>query len=402
MLVFLLRWFFGWTDFEVHDNYPERFLNMAHKNSLHMWDMQNANGIFSAKAKSSDIKYIRQIAEKSMCEIHIVNHHGFLHTFKKYKNRFGLIVGFILWGIAIKYLMGFVWNINITVPPMINEFEIRQELRELGFYEGARLDSFNAERVKNDIFMKDDRISWITINIVGTEAEVNISQNSALNIDNREKIPASNIISTADGTVTRMEIKSGYSALKVGEGIHKGQLLVSGVKEYTDGSSALFDSNAYIYAKTFRTVTMSIPKSFETLQKQADTIIKNDIDIMGIVFPLTLHGNPQGNYIKQTNRYQLDILGHGIPVYIVSETWQKYKKQPVHLTDKQAETLLKNKLQLYELFMLYSADKATVLNKHLTFSQSKTDYILTAEYAIEEDVAQKNIIQIKDTSNSGT
>ena len=52
--------------------------------------------------------------------------------------------------------------------------------------------------------------------------------------------------------------------------------------------------------------------------------------------------------------------------------------------------------------MLYSADKATVLNKYLTFSQSKTDYILTAEYAIEEDVAQKNIIQIKDTSNSGT
>ena len=402
MLVFLLRWIWGWTDFEVHDSYPERFLNMAHKNGLHMWDMQNADGIFSAKAKSSDIKYIRQTAEKSMCDIHILNHHGFLHTFQKYKNRFGLIIGFILWGIAVKYLTGFVWNINITVPPMINEFEIRQELRELGFYEGARLDSFDTDRIKNDIFLKDDRISWITINIVGTEAEVNVSQNSALNLDNKKKIPASNIISTADGTVTRMEIKSGYSTLKVGDGIHKGQLLVSGAKEYTDGSSALFDSNAYIYAKTFRTVTISIPKSFETLQKQADIITKNDIDIMGIVFPLTLHGNPQGDYIKHTDRYQLDILGHGIPVYILSETWHKYQKQPVHLTDKQAETLLKNKLQLYELFMIYSANKATILNKHLTFSQNNTHYILTAEYAIEEDVAQKNIIQIKDMSNSGT
>ena len=98
----------------------------------------------------------------------------------------------------------------------------------------------------------------------------------------------------------------------------------------------------------------------------------------------------------------MDILNHGIPVYFTLETWQKYEKQPVHLTDKQAETLLKNKLELYELFMLYSANKATVLNKNLKFSQDKDNYILTAEYTLEEDVAQKSVIQIKDTSNSGT
>ena len=396
MIVFLLRWFWGWTDFEIHDKYPERFLNMAHKNGLNMWDMRNADGIFSAKTRTSNIKYIRQLAEKSMCDIHIIKNHGFLHTLNKYKTRFGLITGFILWGIAVKYCTGFVWNINITVPPMINEFEIRQELREIGFFEGARLDSLDTENIKNSLSIKDNRISWMTINIIGTDAEVNISPNLALNIDNKQKIPASNIFSNADGTVTRMEVKKGYSTVKIGDGIHKGQLLVSGVKEYTDGSSALFDSNADIYAKTFRTVTVSIPKSFETLRKQPDTFTKTDINIMGFALPLTLHGNPNGDYMKSSQVQQIDILNHGIPVYFTFETWQKYKKQPVHLTDKQAETLLKNKLQLYELFMVYSANKATVLNKTLTFSQNSTDYILTAEYTIEEDVAQKSIIQIKE------
>ena len=199
-----------------------------------------------------------------------------------------------------------------------------------------------------------------------------------------------------------MEVKKGYSTVKVGDGIHKGQLLVSGVKEYTDGSSALFDSEAQIYAKTFRTVTISIPKSSETLAKQDDTIIKKSINIMGLAIPLTLQGNPNGDYMKSSQIQQMDILNHGIPVYFTSETWQKYEKQPVHLNDKQAETLLKNKLELYELFMLYSANKATVLNKNLKFSQDKDNYILTAEYTLEEDVAQKSVIQIKDTSNSGT
>ena len=402
MIVFLLRWLLGWTDFEIHDKYPERFLNMAHKNGLRMWDMRNSDGIFSAKTRTSNIKYIRQLAEKSMCDIHIIKNHGFLHIFSKYKYRFGLLFGFILFGIAVKYFTGFLWNINIAVPPMINEFEIRNELREVGFYEGARLDSLDIEMIKNAVSIKDNRISWITINIMGTDAEVNISPNLALNIDDKQKIPASNIFSNADGTVTRMEVKKGYSTVKVGDGIHKGQLLVSCVKEYTDGSSALFDSEAQIYAKTFRTVTISIPKSSETLAKQDDTIIKKSINIMGLAIPLTLQGNPNGDYMKSSQIQQIDILNHGIPVYFTSETWQKYEKQPVHLNDKQAETLLKNKLELYELFMLYSANKATVLNKNLKFSQDKDNYILTAEYTLEEDVAQKSVIQIKDTSNSGT
>ena len=402
MIVFLLRWLLGWTDFEIHDKYPERFLNMAHKNGLRMWDMRNSDGIFSAKTRTSNIKYTRQLAEKSMCDIHIIKNHGFLHIFSKYKYRFGLLFGFILFGIAVKYFTGFLWNINIAVPPMINEFEIRNELREVGFYEGARLDSLDIEMIKNAVSIKDNRISWITINIMGTDAEVNISPNLALNIDDKQKIPASNIFSNADGTVTRMEVKKGYSTVKVGDGIHKGQLLVSGVKEYTDGSSALFDSEAQIYAKTFRTVTISIPKSSETLAKQDDTIIKKSINIMGLAIPLTLQGNPNGDYMKSSQIQQIDILNHGIPVYFTSETWQKYEKQPVHLNDKQAETLLKNKLELYELFMLYSANKATVLNKNLKFSQDKDNYILTAEYTLEEDVAQKSVIQIKDTSNSGT
>ena len=155
----------------------------------------------------------------------------------------------------------------------------------------------------------------------------------SLTPDTAKKTKASNIISTADGTITRMEVKKGYSTLKIGEGIHKGQLLVSGVKTYTDGSTKLFDSEAKIYAKTLRTVTLQIPKSYQALQAQNEYINKIDADIMNIKLPLTLNGNPQGDYIKFTQKQQLDILSKGVPIYFLSETWLKYKKQPVHLNE---------------------------------------------------------------------
>ena len=351
MTVKLLRWLFGWTDFEITDKFPERFLNL-------------------------------------------------IYLMQKYKARSGLLIGLIIWGLAIKFLTGFIWNIKIELPPLINEYEIRQEFREHGFREGAKINSFDPEIVEAEVSLNDNRISWITINIIGTDAEVKISP--SLTPDTAKKTKASNIISTADGTITRMEVKKGYSTLKIGEGIHKGQLLVSGVKTYTDGSTKLFDSEAKIYAKTLRTVTLKIPKSYQALQPQNEYINKLDVDIMNIKLPLTLNGNPQGDYIKFTQKQQLDILSKGVPIYFLSETWLKYKKQPVHLNESQAEKILKNKLKFYELFMLYSADSATVLNKKFSLSNDKNNYTLTAEYTLEENVAQKNIIQIKDTSNSGT
>lgn len=402
MTVKLLRWIIGWTDFEINAKYPEKFLNTAVKSGINIWNPKKENNILCASARSSDMKYIMQTADKTMCDIHIIKNHGLIYILKKYKHRCGILIGLLIWGLAIKFLTGFIWNIKIELPPMINEYEIRQESREHGFFEGAKTDSFDPEIVEAQVSLKDSRISWITINIIGTDAEVKISPNLALDVENKTKVTASNIISSADGTITRMEVKKGYSTVKVGEGIHKGQLLVSGVKEYTDGSTKLFDSEAKIYAKTLRTVTLKIPESYQILQPQNEYTNKLDIDIMGLTLPLTFNGNPNGDYIKFSEKQQLDILSKGVPIYFLSETWQKYKKTPVHLNDKQAEKILQNKLKFYELFMLYSADSATVLNKKLSLSQDKNYYILTAEYTIEENIAQKNIIQIKDTSNSGT
>lgn len=402
MIVKLLRWILGWTDFEIIDKYPERFLNIAVRSGINIWNLKKENDIFCASAKTSDMKYILQTADKTMCDIHISKTHGLIYILKKYRHRCGLLIGLILWGLVIQYFTGFVWNIKMELPPLINEYEIRQEFREHGFFEGARLGSFDPEIVEADVSLKDSRISWITINIIGTDAEVKISPNLALGLENKQKITASNIISGADGTITRMEVKKGYSSVKVGEGIHKGQLLVSGIKEYTDGSSKFFDSEAKIYAETLRTVTLTIPKTYQILQPQDQCINKLDINIMGMTLPLTLNGNPDGDYIKFSQKQQLDIISNAVPIYFLSEKWQKYTKIPVHLNDKQAEQLLENKLKFYEIFMLYSADSASILNKKCTLSQDKNNYILTAEYTLEENIAQKSIIQIKDTSNSGT
>ena len=75
--------------------------------------------------------------------------------------------------------------------------------------------------------------------------------------DNKKKV--SNLKATADGTVTRLEVQSGSPAVRIGDGVKKGQLLVSGVLEYTDGSNAFTDSLGKVFARTAKKITLEMP-----------------------------------------------------------------------------------------------------------------------------------------------
>lgn len=358
-----------------------------------MWNFRSGKNLFGANVRKSDLKYLYHTADITICELHIIQYHGLPFLLKKHRKRYGLLIGAVIWGAAVWYLTGFVWNIRVEVPPYINEYELRQEMKEYGMYEGARLKSFDTEYVKNKLFVNDGRISWITINIMGTEAEIKVSPKT--NELPQDKPSASNIKSNANGTVTRIEVRNGTAQIKTGDGIRKGQMLVSGVMEYTDGSFKLVDSEAQIYAKIRRNITLKIPKKYDVWQEKNESVDKLSINIMGLELPLTLNGIPKGNYIMQSEKQQLDLLQNKVPVYFLKEHFMQYTKKKITLNDAQAEKLLKNKLKIYELFMLYSAEKATVLDRQYLFSSDKDNYILSVVYETEEDVAQKSPIQVK-------
>ena len=389
MLLKLLRWLLGWTEFEVRDAFPERFLNTAYKSGIHMWDFKSGEALFGGCVRIRDTPYLERTAEKTACELHILRQHGLPYLLKKYRSRYGLLIGAVVWGAALWYGTGFIWNVQVTVTPDINEYELRQELKEHGLYEGARFDSIDADKIENALCLEDSRISWITINLMGTEAEVRVNSRIAAPEKNAA---AGNILSRADGTVTRMEVKNGTAKVKVGDGVRSGQMLVSGVIEYTDGSSKLVEGDAQIYAKTFREVSIKVPVKQTLFTKQVPSLCKRTVNLMGAELPLTLNGTPKGDYSVQGQRQQLELLGRTVPIYIFSEIWQPYTITSKVMDDTALKQLLQHKLELYEFFMLQSADRAKILSKKWDYKREGDDAILTVSYEIEENIAQKSPI----------
>ena len=311
----ILRWLFGYVDFELHGKFPERFINLAAKRGINLWNLSGRKEFFSASTKTALYGELEKIAEKNGNEIHIEKYHGLSHFMKKYKNRSGLIIGAVLFAVLCTLMSKFVWNIKIDAPPSINEYEIRQQLNDLGLHEGLWGKSIDTERIEREMSVKNQKVSWIAVNVLGSDVEVTISEKIESDKQKQTKNDATNIKSSADGVITRMEVKKGRSAVKIGDGVRKNQLLVSGVLEYTDGTISYVDSDAKIYAQTSKSIEINIPKEINLIDITDETVLKSDISIFGLECPVQLGYVPKGNYIQRINKQQSSIFDKTLPIY---------------------------------------------------------------------------------------
>lgn len=396
MIVRVLRWLFGYIRFTVEGTFPERFLNVAARRGISLWGLTHTDGHLSAVTRQYHYPELTAIAEKTDTVLQEIQYGGLPYWLKRYRHRAGLLIGLILCGFGCHYLSGIVWSIDIRTPSLINEYEVRQMLREHGLSEGTPAKQVDVSGIINSISVNDRRVSWMTVNIMDTHAEVNISPNLSSVVQRQEPVPLSNMKSIADGTVTKVEVYHGAANVKVGDGIRKNQLLVSGLVEYTNGQVILTDCEAHIFAKTHRSVDIRLPKQYTQLQPQ-ETVTKRDMTAFGLCLPLTVQGSPSGDYARQTKREQLTLLGHPLPIYITEENWQHYENVPVELTLPQAQKLLQQKLSLYEFFMLSDTQQGTVTNRSYTVKEEKDSFVLHADYEVEEDVCQKSIIPLEET-----
>ncbi len=393
IIVKLLRWLFGYIRFKVEGAFPERFLNAAARRGINLWQLTGHDNTLYACARRNDYPYLLEITRKTDTALTDIQSYGLPHLLKTYRHRAGLLIGLILFGLGCHYLSGIVWYIDVRTPSLINEYEVRQMLEEHGLKEGTPAKKVDVSGIINSISISDKRVSWMTVNIMDTNAEVNISPNLASVVDRSTPAPLSNMKSIADGTVTKVEVSKGSAYVKVGDGISKNQLLVSGLMEYNNGEIVLTDCEARVFAKTNRSITIRIPKKYTLCQPQ-ETVTKRDMKAFGLGFPLSLTVQPSQDCTIQTKKEQLTLLGHPIPVYVTAENWTQYTAAPVELTLTQAQELLQQKLSLYEFFMLSSTNHGTVCQRKISVKEEQESFSLTADYEIEEDVCTKTVVPL--------
>ena len=390
MLLNLIRFLRGYVTFKIIGRFPERFINLALKNGIGIFDAVPQEGFLTASMIISDYRNIRNIAKRCSVRLKIIKRHGLPFITYKYRYRWGLAVGFALFLIASLVLQNFVWSVEVNGIKTLSETEIISSLENAGFKEGKFKGALDLHKIEREILLQYDEIGWMSINLIGTHAQIEIKE-KALVPQKEYSSDYSNIVASSDGVILSTNISRGTSEVKIGSAVSQGQLLVSGMYENALGELHFTDAHAKVIASTNYDFTASVDEAV-LYNKPASNTERAEAHILWFKFPISFSPEkpPFASYNETRQVYLYD---NPIPFRINTQKLYSFEPYKITLTKKEATGRLNAELALYKLFNL--KDAISIVEESEIIKINNT-YNLKAKINCTEDIAVKENLVVNE------
>jgi similar to stage IV sporulation protein len=211
----------------VQGEFIEKLLNMAGSRGIILWDIIPVGPErLELKVRIHGFKMLRHIARKQKCKMKIMSKRGLPFFVARFEKRKMLVVGAIGFSTALYVLSSFVWFIEIEGMERVKPEQILTVAEREGLYVGAVKREFNPDQVERAIG-RLPQVAWVGITVKGTRVTIEIAEKVLPDVVADETIPA-HLVAANDGLVHEMLVLAGVPAVKVGDTVQKGQILISG------------------------------------------------------------------------------------------------------------------------------------------------------------------------------
>ena len=255
------RFIVGYKILKIKAEDSAAFVNMCGDYGLRYISLDFAEESSEIKATLFWSGKILRTAKALGIEIECVRECGLPALIKRYRHRYGIAIGALVGLVFAVYTSGLVWDIRVEGNSRLSESEVIGILKTCGFNEGIGHRGLNTGVIENRVLIYSDDISWITINIIGTVAEVEIRETAV--VDESEFMAAANLVAERAGVVEYFEQTRGNVAVVTGEAVSEGQLLVGGVYGSEEEGFRYTVAKGKVYASTERDISVEIPLKYE-------------------------------------------------------------------------------------------------------------------------------------------
>ena len=256
----LLIFCIGYLKIEVEGFFIERFINICRQKNILLHNNKRSNSAcLIANISIKNFKKLKSIAKKTKCRIKIIEKRGLPFVIKKYKKRKIFVVLLFLILLTLVAMSNYIWNIEIKCEEEIETGTLLEILKDNGLEVGKLKKQIDTVKLIQAIRYAREDIAWCGIDFKGTNAILEIVKATPKpEIVNSEEY--CNIISDKEGIITKINVQNGTAAVKVGDMVKKGTVLVNGYLEGKYTGIRYVHSNADIEAKVWYSKKRKIPK----------------------------------------------------------------------------------------------------------------------------------------------
>ncbi|WP_027399336.1 sporulation protein YqfD [Anaerovorax odorimutans] len=282
----------------------QRLINNCAKEKIILRDIKIKNDIeMTFKIMAFDYKKFLRLA-RNKYQITVISENGYKPLIKKIFNKKSTIIGLILFAFIMYYQSSFISEIRINGYEKFTEAQVRNCLREAGFYEGCSK-NISIDEVKLYLYNNLEDLSWVGISYVGNLAEVTIVEGTKP-VKKVDPNKPTHIVADKDGYIDKIIAREGFATVSEGAFVKKGDIVISGIVPITNNNYSTTSSAAlerYVHASG--EVTAKVPYRFTYYQERYDLIKEPTGKTMyGINLKI---GNFNLNTGKLCNRWETSV-----------------------------------------------------------------------------------------------
>ncbi|NLW74188.1 MAG: sporulation protein YqfD [Clostridiales bacterium] len=363
----------------------EKILNLCLECGFVYKDMRLGPGGFTLECSMYTGELLRQACSRRGICIRVIEKYGLPDIIYRYKKRVGVFIGLIIAASLVFWSERFVWDIRITGCENIEKKSVISQLCEQGFGIGSYIPGLDVDVIENRLLINSDDIAWISINLKGSVAYVEIRE-KIKKPGEKSNTPA-NLIAARDGQIESIEAASGRPVVRVGDHVRKGDLLVSGIYDSGVWGYRYTRAEGVVYARTVREIRVEIPLTHEVKRYTGEEHVETALIFFSKEIKLYRNtGFLSGKYDKICSVEDICLFdGTRLPLSLARTVYRWYITETATRSAEEAAGLAYDELdrQIAEL----TRAGTQLLRKNISWSLTEDSYCLDCSLTVIENIA---------------
>jgi len=217
----------GYVTIEVSGEPPEKFINMAVNRGVYLWEITKAGGnIIRVKVYLRQVRLLRHIARRTGCRFHFIGRHGLPFVLSRLRRRKMMIIGAVLFLAGLYFLSSFVWFIEVKGNVRLSSQEVLEIAARAGLIRGVQKWRVSTAGVESLLQEQLPLVAWTGVYLKGTKATIEIAERVLPEVEDQRPV---HVVAAKTGLVKEILVLSGHPAVKEGDTVIPGKVLISGV-----------------------------------------------------------------------------------------------------------------------------------------------------------------------------
>lgn len=233
--MFIIRWwrfFRGFVVISLQGRGVERLLNLAVARGIGFWNLKKQKYEARLCISLASFRALRPLVRQTHCRLRIQRKVGLPFIKYRLRRRWGLVAGLIIFIAALYLATSVIWDIRVSGTNRLEKGEVLALVEQLGVRPGIWKRKLNLSELAEELPRRNSAIAWAGLRLRGILLEIEIVEHlSGPVVDDR---PA-DLVASKDGLIERIVVIEGKAAVKAGDTVCKGDLLIEGIISLAEG-----------------------------------------------------------------------------------------------------------------------------------------------------------------------